>query len=244
MHGPVKHGPPSSEQILVVLGITLLLGTAQGCLPGNFQRPGSQERELPGSLLGMHFERLWSRNTVVLNAQRPRSRPIFSQSGEGFAGQLFPLTVRATIMDSVLIETGVQEFARLAGMDSVRTRQYRDCYHQRHRLDEHVFLCVEVATVFPEEFLDADRWTFFFEDEKLNQVEPAVIVQHPIRKEPPLGERADSWSSQSLTRTQRVIELYFVRSRLLRNPRDLKLVVVEFKNSNVRAEGTWEPMPL
>ncbi len=223
--------------------ISLLLGVTAGCLPGNFQRRGSQETELPGSLLGTHFERLWSRNTVVLSAQR-RVGPIFSQSGEGFGGQSFPLTVRATIMDSALIETGLQEFARLVGMDSVRIRQYRDCYHQRHRLRERVYLYVDVATVFPEEFLDADRWTFFFEDEKLNQVEPAVIVQHPIRKEPPLGERGDSWSSQSLTRTQRVIELYFVRSRLLRNPRDLKLVVVEFKNSNVRAEGTWEPMPL
>jgi hypothetical protein len=149
-------------------------------------------------------------------------------------------------MDSMLVEVGIREFGRLAGMDTNGLEMYRKSYRARYRFDENFFVYVEMQTFLAEDYLRVARWIFFVEDEKGNQVEPERVVEHPIQRQGPrslpssgLGVGPEGFGAE-----KRIIEFYFPLDRFPEGVRalrksGLKLVLLDAGNPLVRAEGTW-----
>jgi hypothetical protein len=220
----------------------------QCCYQGSeFMRPGRQGTEGLNSMLGSRFEGLWNRETIFLSSRRGKGIGFPSQSAEAGGQALgeFPLNVQATFMDSVLVEEGIREFARLASMDTTGLNAYRDSYRKKHTLDENAFVYVKIQTSLADEYLTTDRWTFFVEDRDDNQVEPVRIVQHVVQRQLPRGNAPDGRGWREWSPTTLVLELYFPLNRLslpkrsLDRPIELRLVVVDNNNLQSRAEGSW-----
>ena len=213
-------------------------------------RPSRQGDEGLNSLLGCRFEELWNRETIILSSRRVRGIGFPSWSGnagEQAQGE-FPLNVQATFMDSVLVDEGIREFARLASMDTTSLNAYRDSYRKKHTLDENAFVYVKMQTSLAEEYLSMDRWIFFVEDQHGNQVEPVRIVQHAVQRELPRGNTPYGRGWEEWPTTTRILELYFPLERLslrkesLNGPIELKLIVLDNNNLQLRAEGTWKDL--
>ena len=211
-------------------------------------RPGRQKAEGLKSVLGYRFEELWNRETIILSSRRPTGIGFPSQSGEPGEQALgeFPLSVQATFMDSVLVDEGIRECARLASMDTTALKAYLDFYRKKHTLDENAFVYVKIQTSLVAEYLSTDRWTFFVEVQDGNQVEPARIVQQAVKQQLPRGNAPYGREWEDWSTTTWVLELYFPLSRLslpnrtLDHPFELKLVIVDNNNLQLRAEGTWK----
>jgi hypothetical protein len=229
--------------------VGLALGAViQGCASGmGYQRPEEQESEELNSLLSPSFEKLWNRATIVLGSPSSTGvgSPFFlgGRRGEG----PFPLIVHATLMDSMLIEGGIREFGRLACLDMSSLDAYRQSYRKHRRLDQNVFVYVEIQTSLADEYLEAGHWIFFVEDQEWNQIEPARIVQHPVQRQIPRpGSPYEVESPAAFSTAKRIIDLYFPLKRFspvhhsLASFGTLKFVVLDINNSRVRAEGMWD----
>lgn len=209
---------------------------------------------LASSFFGESFERLWEERTILLGQFSGGGAPFPSTPG-GQRGNAspFPLTVRATILDSTLVEAGIQEFARLASMKADELQTFRQTYRSQHFLDEYIFVEAELQTFLSENYLQLDRWVIFLEDDNRNQYEPRRVEKDPPQKSlarfQPGGGRGNqegrfAGMGASSFSTQR-IELYFPRYRYARIPvvgpetGSIKLVVVDARDSNVRAEEKW-----
>jgi hypothetical protein len=147
----------------------------------------------------------------------------------------------------MLVEGGIREFGRLACMDTNSLDAYRRSYRKHHHLDENAFVYVEIQTFLAEEYLEADRWIFFVEDQQRNQIEPVRVVQHPVQQQTPRpGSPYELDSPAALSPVKRIIELYFPLKRFPQVTRPLerfgtlKFVALDINNSHVRAEGMWD----
>ncbi|MBF8296890.1 MAG: hypothetical protein HW389_3435 [Bacteroidetes bacterium] len=218
----------------------------QGCAPAGGYRLAEEQEEVAIPLFSNSFEAAWKKNTFVLGPGSSRRLGSFPMPGGDRGDGGFPLTVQATLMDSALVEAGIKEFAGLAGIDSTSFNAYRAIYLKRHSIDGCVLVYVDIQTFLAEDYLEADRWVFFVEDEHRNQVEPIRIVQHPVQRQAPRpGSPYGAGSRVGLGPLKRVLELFFPLKHLpqMRNSiegfRSLKLVVLQINNSQVRAEGGW-----
>ena len=231
--------------ISLIAGLTFGI-LNQGCSPSpGYLRSEQENGEELRSLLGGSFETCWNRNTIVLRSQSSGGAGVTFLSGGDPDWVSFPLNVRATIMDSMLVEAGIREFGRLAGMDTNGLEKYRKSYRTRYRCDENLFVYVEMQTFLAEDYLRVARWIFFVEDEKGNQVEPERVVEHPIQRQGPRSlPSSGSGGPEVPGAEKRIIEFYFPLDcfpegvRALRKS-GLKLVLLDAGNPLVRAEGTW-----
>lgn len=202
------------------------------------------------------FDKLWSQRTILLTQQREgEGAPILPTGGTdsppGGSG-LFPVTVRATYMDSTLIDNGLQTFAELASMSGEERSQFRSIYKNGRASGDSLFVWLELETSATEEFLTLDRWTMFLENEEGRQFEPARIRELPIQRQrrqsaEPDEPRAQERDLSGFAATARKeVELYFRQiPGESRNPagaalRTLRFIMFETKNPVVRAEGAWQ----
>lgn len=241
-----QSGLLAARFLLVVAGLTFG-SVCQGCAPGGGYRQPEERWEEVTALFSSSFEAAWRKNTIVLGSGLSRGPGPFLVPGGGRGDAAFPLIVRATIMDSFLVDMGIREFGGLAGIDTNSLESYRGTYLKHHRLDGCVFLYVDIQTFLAEDFLEADRWVFFVENTQRNQIEPLRIVQHPLQRQTPRPDspyEVRSWIPFRFTK--RILELYFPLNRLpgiektLEGFRSLKFVVLDINNSHVRAEGMWD----
>lgn len=219
----------------------------QDCAPGGGYRLPEEQQEVAIPLFSNSFEAGWKRNTLALGPGSSRAPGSFPMPGGGRGEAAFPLTVQATVMDSALVDAGIREFAGIAGIDTNSLEAYRATYLKHHSLEGCVMVYVDMQTFLAEDYLEADRWVFFVEDEHRNQVEPIRIVQHPVQRQASrLGSPYGAGSQVGLKPVKRILELFFPLKRLpqMRNSiegfRTLKLVVLDINNSRVRAEGGWD----
>jgi len=244
-HSRKRHGRPGLSALVTAVAL-ILCGDQYGCTPGgpSFHNEDPRVEESP-SLLAPSFERVWKEHTIVLGSHLRRGTGPPSSSGPGGQNPLgpFPVIVHATIVDSLLIEAGIQEFARLAGMDALRVDVYRQAYRQLHRLGDAVFVYLEMETPWTEEYLKPDRWILYVEDMDGHQVEPAHIVEHPVGQQTAWqGSPAAPDTSISPSRSKRALELYFPLPHSPHShtrPERLKFVMVDVNERHVRAEGEW-----
>lgn len=236
----------------VALLITMSLSIF-GCSGGETtSRSGRGISRQQSGLFNSQFERLWEQRTVALGGGSGGRNPFLGPSTDGPGGTAsqFPLTVRATLLDSTLVEAGIDEFSRLAGLNQDETRAYRIKYSADHHLDEYLFVEVEMQTFLSEDYLRLDRWVFFLEDESRNQFEPRRMEkdapQRPFaRAEGRMGDRPSFGGPGAFPFATQRVELYFPRYRSDRRPvfdphQGIKLVVLDAKDPNIRAEGSWK----
>jgi hypothetical protein len=237
----------------------VIAGMMIGCGPSMGYRQGERE-EMWGrqSLRLTSFDKLWEERTISLGQGGGGLRiPFFSSPGGGEMSdrESFPLSVRATVVDSTLIEAGLREFARLAKMSDQELADFRARYSKAHDLGHNIYIWAELQTALAEEYLNLDRWAIFLEDEEKHQFEPVRVVEQPRergveRRVVPTQAGSDEFPEgrfQGRFTRAKDVELYFPMSRLAGEPilspaaKALKLVMLQADNPNVRAEGAWDP---
>jgi hypothetical protein len=173
--------------------------------------------------------------------------------GGGMADrESFPLLVRATFMDSSLIEEGLREYGRLAKMNNEELAEYRARYETDHEVDSTLYIWVELQTGLAEDYLRLDRWTIFLEDGQRHQFDPVRVEPHPVESvsERRLAMNEDKgfpvgrFQVPSLIR--RDVELHFAKYQVTAEPiltpttKSLKFVMLQSDDPSVKAEGVWD----
>jgi hypothetical protein len=203
------------------------------------------------------FDRLWDERTISIGQGIGGARSPFSfPTGEGETGEResFPLFVRATFMDSGLIEEGIREYGRLAKMNNEELAAYRARYESNHDVDSTLYIWVELQTGLAEDYLRLDRWTVFLEDDQKHQFDPIRVEAHPVQSaaERRLAMARDERGGFPEGRFQvpslisREVEFHFPKYQLTGEPiltpstKGLKFVMLQSDNLNVKAEGVWD----
>lgn len=248
---------PNVRRSAAVLLGAWLMGMLTGCSSGESAQRANRARLSEATTpLGAAFEQLWNQRTILLGQMAGGGSFLGAPGGSRDSESPFPITVRATLMDSALVQAGIREFARLASMTEDELERFRVTYRTDHSLDQYIFVEAELQTVLAEDYLKLDRWVIFLEDERRNQYEPRRIETDPIQK--PLarmvpGDVRDRESRFPASRFESFanqrIELYFPKLRIDGTPvittetRSLKLVFVDARDSKVHAEGAWDFFP-
>jgi hypothetical protein len=201
------------------------------------------------------FPDLWENQTVYLGAAKPGGKPLqlinpFAMAGGGpGGGGGFPLQITATLMDSLLIEAGLQHYAALIAMTSDEEAAFRSTYFQRYHVENHLLIWCELQTTWAELHLDLDRWTIFIEDDAINRYEPVQILEESQsayrmaeRGLPGLkpGKGRRGWEVR-----QKSLMLCFPKRDFYGSPilseevKFLKLVFQLSEDEMTRVEGTW-----
>ncbi len=145
---------------LIAVSALLLCG---GCMTtlGNRSTVGMGSPSYASPYFGP-FDRLWSRRTILLT--QLRDGPGGGAGSPGEESILFPLTARATYMDSALIDAGFHTFEDLASMNDSESSVFRSAYGRARASGDTLFIWLEMRTSSTEDFLDLGRWTIFLQD--------------------------------------------------------------------------------
>jgi len=198
------------------------------------------------------FDKLWTERTIEIPPIGAGGGLLLPFSGNG-EPSIFPLTIRATYMDSAVINSGFHEFVRLTAMTDKEAAIFKDTYWNKHTTGDTLFIWAEMRTTSTVEFLDLHRWTIFLENDEGYQFEPARIVEHQLEQtnkpffppgnryqERPPGTQEIRYGSSM----KKNVELYFPIHRFgdsIFSPRTthLKFVILETEHPLVRAESSW-----
>jgi len=235
--------------------IFLLLSVSCATAPSSRKYVGSVFDSNASDRMEASFESLWEKWTVYLGVATrggkpwPLSNPFAMGGGRGGPGGEFPLQITATLMDTMLIEAGLQHYATLVKMTPEEQTAYRSGYFQRYDVENHLLIWCELQTTWAELHLDLDRWIIFIEDDAINQYEPVQILEEPqpIRQTVMDGlpefrpeRRRTRWEVH-----QKTLMLCFPKQDFYQNPilsqrvRFLKLVFQLSEDEKTRAEGMW-----
>jgi hypothetical protein len=199
------------------------------------------------------FESLWERWTIHLGGMSgggPRSSGSFlSLSGGGGGGGEFPIQITATLMDSSLIEAGLQHYADLLEMTPQEKETYRADYFQRYDAENHLLIWAELSTSWTELYLDLKRWIIFIEDDAGNQHELEKAIEEPDSSPPETTDAFLGLSPQTEFRRrvfhQKHLMLCFAKQDFTGKPvlsadvRSMKLVFQQDDDPRIKAEGLW-----
>ena len=200
------------------------------------------------------FQALWEKRTVNFGMEMGGKKsfqmgfPFVGGRGRG-NGSEFPIQITATLMDSLLIESGIKHHASFVKMTPEEEVEFRSSYYQRYDPSNHLLIWCELQTSWTELYLNLDRWTIFIEDNYGNQYEPARITEEsqPIRQSemdrfsdflPGQGRRA--WESH-----HKIIMFCFPKFDFYKKPilsdevKFIKLVFLLSDDQKTRAEGVW-----
>lgn len=201
------------------------------------------------------FSVLWDKWTVHFGASARGGKllslmnPLTMTGGRGGGNGEFPLDIDATLMDSSLIEAGLQYYANLLKMIPEEKTAFRSAYFKRYDVENHLLIWCELRTTWTELFLDLDRWIIFIEDDAINQHEPVRILNESQSSREtvtdslpgfPTAQRRQRWEIH-----QKSLMLCFPKRDLLKNPilseklRFLKLIFQLKDDEKIRADGTW-----
>ena len=136
-----------------------------------------------------YFQALWEKRTVNFGMEMGGKKsfqmgiPFMGGRGRG-NGSEFPIQITATLMDSLLIESGLKHHASLVKMTPEEEVRFRNSYHNRYDPQNHLLIWCELQTSWTELYLNLDRWTVFIEDNYGNQYEPVRITEEsqPVRQ--------------------------------------------------------------
>lgn len=259
--GKTNNGLLKSMVVICLGGLILLSacsythlgsgGLSQGfsLVPGNLNEVWNQHTILiAGQSGGM------GRSPMMMPGAYPRGEPGEQRGGSG----MFELIVRATLMDSAVIESGLDEFAWLASLSAEEKEEYAARYDEEHYSGKYLFIWAEIMTPFSDQYLKLDRWTFFLQTESGEQLEPEKMVEQEVpRRNFSPGLPADSIYNSSLgtpfgsrSLPYKIVEFYFSLKGYhgvpLLSPevKKLKFVVVRRDRKEDRAENAWNLVEL
>jgi hypothetical protein len=203
------------------------------------------------------FSTLWEKWTVQLGMTTRGGKPwglsnLFTVGGDmgGRGGPSeFPFHIAATLMDSSLIEAGLQYYATLLTMAPEEQAEFRNAYYRRYDVENHLLIWCELRTTWTELFLDLNRWLIFIEDDVGNRYEPVQILEEsqpicPMVKDnlPGFQREQGRWGWEV---HQKSLMLCFPKRDFYKNPilsqrsQFLKLVFQASEDEKTRAEGIW-----
>ncbi|HKJ66768.1 MAG TPA: hypothetical protein VKA68_02330 [bacterium] len=207
-------------------------------------------------LIDSPFEDLWEQHTIFLSRTfRDDGGFLAGGSGPGMGGGgPFPLIIRATLMDSALIEQGIATFAQLADLTPAETKAYRERYRKERDLGTHLYIWAEMYTRYHESYLNLDRWIFFVEDASGQQYEPVRVVEVETRQTDRFVRDRGLYEPRTMQipglRREpfpgKVVEFYFPRTSyygkkvLSRQNHTLIFGAVNREDLDERAEGSWD----
>lgn len=232
----------------------LLLGSC-ATLPSSRKYVGPVFDLKTSEQIGESFSILWEKWTVHFGkATRGGkslrlSNPFTMTTGQGGGSSEFPLQITATLMDTMLIEAGLQHYAALLEMPPEEREEFRSVYYHRYDPANHLLVWCELSTTWAEIHLDCDRWIIFIEDDAGNQFEPVRILeesqtfgQMKMDRFSGFQPEQERWGWEV---HQKTLMLCFPKRDFLENPilseglRFLKLVFQLDKDEKTRAEGIW-----
>jgi hypothetical protein len=206
------------------------------------------------------FPRLWEKWTVQFGAVTGGGAPLQLLNPLNMIGGVtpdggenqFPLLIDATLMDTLLIEAGLQHYSSLIAVTPEEEREFRTSYFQRYDVGNHLLIWCEIQTFWSELYLDPSRWIIFIEDDAGNQYEPIQILEGE-NKAPAFSQkvkdrfpelqpedRKPEWETH-----KKSLMLCFPKRDFLNNPvlskrvKSLKLIFQQIGTKKARAEGTW-----
>ena len=200
------------------------------------------------------FLALWKKWTVHFGATarvKSFSTPfsMFDGRGQGDGNSEFPLQIAATLMDSLLIEAGLQHYATLLRMTPEEQAEFRHSYYRRYGPINYLLIWCELQTIWAENYLAPRRWIIFLEDDTGNQYEPERISE----ESPPIPQMVmERWSGfqhdqerRGRAMHQKTLVLCFPKHDFYGIPllseksRFLKLVFQLRGDEKTKAEGIW-----
>ncbi len=201
------------------------------------------------------FPDLWEKWTLYLGVATQGGRPWqlsnpFAMGGgrSGPSGE-FPLQITATLMDSSLIEAGLQHYATLVKMTPEEQTAYRSGYFQRYDVENHLLIWCELSTIWAELHLDLDRWIIFIEDDAMNRYEPVRVLEESQSSREMVMDRLPGFQPKQRRPRwevhQKTLMLCFPKRDFLKNPvlspntKFLKLIFQLSDDEKTRAEGIW-----
>jgi len=237
------------------LAISLLILTSCATVPSNRKYVGPVFDSKTSTQIEESFPILWERRTVHFGAAarggKPwqLSNPFTMAGGRRGGGGDFPLHIAATLMDSLLIEAGLQHYDTMLAMNPKQQSEFHHAYYRQYDSANHILIWCELQTTWAELHLDLDRWIIFIEDDEVNQYEPVQILEEsqPFRQmvtdrlsefEP--EQRSTRWKVH-----QKTLMLCFPKRDFYQNPilsermKFLKLVFQLSDDEKTRAEGIW-----
>ena len=201
------------------------------------------------------FQVLWEKWTVNFGAgARDRKLlPLISSltmtGARGGGASDFPLHITATLMDSSLIEAGIQYYADTIQMTPEEKIAFRNAYFQRFDVENHLLIWCELQTSWAELILDLNRWIIFIEDDAINQYEPVQVLEESLSSYQTVMDSLPGFNNEPRRPRwnihQKTIMLCFPKQNLLKIPilservKFLKLVFLLSDDSKTRAEGIW-----
>jgi hypothetical protein len=201
------------------------------------------------------FSSLWEKWTVYFGAGASGGKPLrflnplAMTGGAGGGDSEFPLHITATLLDSLLIEAGLQHYATLLTMTPDEQAEFRNSYYRRFDPANHILIWCELRTTWTELFLDLKHWLIFIEDDAGNRYEPAQILEE---SQPSRQMANDSLPGFQLERERRGWVVHrksfmfcFPKQDFYKNPilsersQFLKLIFQWNEDEKTRAEGIW-----
>ena len=202
------------------------------------------------------FQVLWEKWTVNFGASEGRgtlgftSTPFSGGGGRGPGGSSeFPVYIAATLMDSLLIEAGLDYFAKRAEMSPEEETAFRSRYFDRYDPKNHLLIWCELRTRFAENYLNLDRWIIYIEDDARNRFEPVHTIHEPpsyrrtvMEKTLAFQTERERWAREF---HHKRVMLCFLRcdyyGNLVRSKgvQYLKLIFHLIDDTNAKAEGKW-----
>jgi hypothetical protein len=242
---------------IILITFLLILGCAG--------RSGYTKLEKSGrfggvSLVQNDFDSLWNSRTITIFPQQGGSfgfPPIMPGRGMGrpTGGGMFELIIRATLMDSSLIESGINQYAQLIGMTPAEKKEYQDRYEQDHYRGQYLYIWARVMTPFSEGYLNLNRWTFFLETESGHQLEPEKVIEQKVLPRMRMTEFSPDTTRENIPspfpRNRRsapfkIVQFYFPLKDYDSIPllggkyNTLKFGAVNVANLEDKAEASWD----
>jgi hypothetical protein len=203
------------------------------------------------------FPALWEKWTVQLGMTARGGKPLGlsnpftmggGMGGRGGPGE-FPLHIAATLMDSSLVEAGLQHYAALLTMAPEEQAEFRNAYYRRYDVENHLLIWCELRTTWTELFLDLNRWIIFIEDDAGNRYEPVRVLEESQSSRDMTMDRLPGFQSEQRRPKwgihQKTLMLCFPKRDFYKNPvisektQFLKLVFQQSDDEKTIAEGIW-----
>lgn len=232
--------------IIAAAAIIISLALFSSCSPRRgYTRMAAERFASQPSLVQGPFNKIWNEWSIMLvpetgGVQSPSfMSPMGGRGrGRGMPG-MFELSVRATLMDSAVINAGIDLFAEIADMTPEEKTVFRDHYDEEHFIGKYLFIWADLRTPYSNEYLKLNRWTFFLETESGQQIEPVKVVSGDSLN---IAQRGRGFRSRMPSQN---VEFYFPLTdhdgKPLLSPQNgsLKFAVVSVENKDKRAEGEW-----
>jgi hypothetical protein len=239
-------------QVLSVFILLLLLGDC-ATAPSSRKYVGLAFGSKTSDQIEESFQALWERWTVHFGQATRGGKSIrlsspFTMIGGRAGGRSeFPLQITATLMDSLLIEAGLQHYAILLTMTPDEQAEFRRAYYNRYDPTNHLLIWCELHTTWAELHLDCDRWNIFIEDDAGNQYEPVQILEEPRTIHQIVTDRSPGFQPEQgrWEFHQKTVMFCFPKQDFSRNPilsdgvQFLKVVFQSNEEPKTRAEGIW-----